>query len=58
MLELNKYNGRQISSKEGRWLRFFKDGEKLGAALTGWTTTPEMQQAMNALSVFSDLGQP
>ena len=49
------YNDRQISSEEGRWLMFFKDGEKLDdAALPDWMTTPEMQQAMNTLSVFSD----
>jgi uncharacterized membrane protein YqiK len=55
LLELNKYNDRQISSEEGRWLMFFKDGEKLDdAALPDWMTTPEMQQAMNTLSVFSD----
>jgi predicted transposase/invertase (TIGR01784 family) len=55
LLELNKYNARQISNEEERWLMFFKDGEKLDdAALPDWMTTPEMQQAMNTLSVFSD----
>ncbi|MGD0962040.1 MAG: Rpn family recombination-promoting nuclease/putative transposase [Methylomonas sp.] len=55
LLELNKYNNRQISSEEERWLKFFKDGENLdAAALPDWMITPEMQQAMKTLSVFSD----
>ncbi|MGD0960086.1 MAG: Rpn family recombination-promoting nuclease/putative transposase [Methylomonas sp.] len=55
LLELNKYNDRQISSEKERWLMFFKDGENLDeAALPDWMATPEMQQAMNTLSVFSD----
>jgi predicted transposase/invertase (TIGR01784 family) len=55
LLELNKYNSRQIGSEEERWIKFFKDGENLdAAALPDWMTTPEMQQAMNTLSVFSD----
>ncbi|MGD0961435.1 MAG: Rpn family recombination-promoting nuclease/putative transposase [Methylomonas sp.] len=55
LLELNKFNTDPIANEEQRWLKFFKNGEKLDdAALPDWMTTPEMQQAMNTLSVFSD----
>ncbi|MFM8333612.1 MAG: hypothetical protein ACKN9T_18190, partial [Candidatus Methylumidiphilus sp.] len=44
-----------IETDEQRWLKFFKDGEKLDdAALPDWMNTPEMKQAMNTLRQFSE----
>lgn len=55
LLELNKFNASHIDSEEQRWLKFFKEGEQLNdTALPDWMTTPEMKQAMNTLSTFSE----
>ena len=41
-----------------RWLKFFKDGERLNdEALPDWMITQEMKQAMGTLSTFSEKDQ-
>jgi predicted transposase/invertase (TIGR01784 family) len=55
LLELSKFNANQIEGEDQRWLKFFKDGGYLNdIALPDWMTTPEMKQAMNTLSTFSE----
>jgi predicted transposase/invertase (TIGR01784 family) len=55
LLELKKFTAEQIETEEQRWLKFFKDGERLDdAALPDWMNTNEMRQAMNTLKLFSE----
>jgi predicted transposase/invertase (TIGR01784 family) len=55
LLELKKFTAEQVETEEQRWLRFFKDGDKLDdAALPDWMNTEEMRQAMNTLKAFSE----
>lgn len=55
LLELNKFRIDRVVSEQQRWLKFFKDGERLdAAALPDWMQTDEMRQAMTTLQVFSD----
>lgn len=55
LLELDKFNVQQVETEQQRWLRFFKDGERLDdAALPDWMTTAEMRQAMGTLRRFSE----
>jgi len=55
LLELKKFTAKQIETEEQRWLKFFKDGEKLDdTALPDWMNTDEMRQAMNTLKLFSE----
>ena len=55
LLELAKFSANAINSEDQRWLKFFKDGEKLDdTALPDWMSTSEMRQAMTTLSVFSE----
>ncbi|MFM8330998.1 MAG: Rpn family recombination-promoting nuclease/putative transposase [Candidatus Methylumidiphilus sp.] len=55
LLELQKFAADLIETDEQRWLKFFKDGEKLDdAALPDWMNTPEMRQAMSTLRQFSE----
>ena len=55
LLELKKFTADQIETEEQRWLKFFKDGERLDdAALPDWMNTDEMRQAMNTLKQFSE----
>ena len=56
LLELEKFNTQQVETEQQRWLRFFKEGDRLNdeAGLPDWMTTDEMRQAMNTLRQFSD----
>ena len=56
LLELKKFNTQQVETEQQRWLRFFKDGDRLNdeAGLPDWMTTEEMRQAMSTLRQFSD----
>ena len=55
LLELKKFTAERIETEEQRWLKFFKDGEKLDdTALPDWMNTEEMRQAMNTLKLFSE----
>ena len=47
LLELKKFNANQVETEDQRWLKFFKDGERLNdEALPDWMITQEMKQAM------------
>jgi predicted transposase/invertase (TIGR01784 family) len=53
--ELSKFATRRVRSERERWLKFFVEGEDLDAdRLPPWMHTPEMQQAMKTLKVFSE----
>ncbi|NEX18793.1 Rpn family recombination-promoting nuclease/putative transposase [Thiorhodococcus mannitoliphagus] len=55
LLELNKFQTEQVQTERERWLKFFKDGERLdAAALPTWMQTAEMRQAMSTLKTFSE----
>jgi len=55
LLELNKFADEQVTTEEQRWLKFFKEGEHLDVdRLPAWMQTPEMRQAMNTLTAFSE----
>ena len=56
LLELNKFNTQLVETEQQRWLRFFKEGERLNdeAGLPDWMTTVEMRQAMSTLKQFSE----
>ncbi|WP_295401332.1 Rpn family recombination-promoting nuclease/putative transposase [uncultured Thiocystis sp.] len=55
LLELNKFHADPVQTEQERWLKFFKDGERLDAdALPPWMQTDEMRQAMTTLKAFSD----
>ena len=55
LLELPKFSAQQIETEQQRWLKFFKDGERLDdTALPDWMTTQEMKQAMSTLRQFSE----
>ena len=55
LLELNKFTAERVETEEQRWLKFFKDGDKLDdKALPDWMNTDEMRQAMNTLKLFSE----
>lgn len=55
LLELNKFQTEQVKTEQERWLKFFKDGERLdAAALPTWMQTAEMRQAMSTLKTFSE----
>ena len=44
-----------VETEEQRWLKFFKDGERLDAdQLPDWMQTTEMRQAMSTLKQFSE----
>jgi hypothetical protein len=52
---LSKFAAGAVETEEQRWLKFFKDGERLDAdQLPDWMQTHEMRQAMNTLKRFSD----
>jgi len=58
LLELKKFNANQVETEDQRWLKFFKDGERLNdEALPDWMITQEMKQAMGTLSTFSEKDQ-
>ena len=55
LFELGKFAAREVETEEQRWLRFFKEGERLDADhLPEWMQTTEMRQAMSTLKRFSD----
>ncbi len=55
LLELNKFATEQVVTEEQRWLKFFKDGERLDSDhLPAWMQTPEMRHAMSILKAFSE----
>jgi predicted transposase/invertase (TIGR01784 family) len=55
LLELKKFTAERVETEEQRWLKFFKDGDKLDdTALPDWMNTDEMRQAMNTLKLFSE----
>lgn len=56
LLELEKFNTQHIETEQQRWLRFFKEGDRLNdeAGLPDWMATEEMRQAMSTLRQFSD----
>ena len=55
LFELSKFAASAVETEEQRWLKFFKDGERLDAdRLPDWMQTTEMRQAMSTLQRFSD----
>jgi predicted transposase/invertase (TIGR01784 family) len=55
VLELKKFVAERVETEEQRWLKLFKEGERLDdAALPDWMNTTEMRQAMSTLRQFSD----
>ena len=53
--ELNKFDAGRIETEQERWIKFFKDGERLNdEALPDWMNTQEMKQAMSTLTAFSE----
>ena len=55
LFELSKFATSAVETKEQRWLKFFKDGERLDAdQLPDWMQTTEMRQAMNTVKQFSE----
>ena len=58
LLELKKFNAIQVETEGQRWLKFFKDGDRLNDDdLPDWMMTQEMKQAMSTLSTFSEKEQ-
>jgi len=50
LLDLKKFNANQVETEGQRWLKFFKDGERLNdEALPDWMITQKMKQAMKHL---------
>jgi predicted transposase/invertase (TIGR01784 family) len=55
LFELSKFAATAVETEEQRWLKFFKEGERLDADhLPDWMQTHEMRQAMSTLKRFSD----
>ena len=55
LLELNKFVAERVETEQQRWLKFFKEGERLDENhLPDWMQTDEMRQAMNTLKAFSE----
>jgi len=55
LLELSKFAADGVETEQQRWLRFFKEAERLDeTALPAWMQTQEMRQAMSTLKVFSE----
>ena len=58
LLELKKFNAIQVETEDQRWLKFFKDGDRLNDEdLPDWMITQEMKQAMSTLNTFSEKDQ-
>ena len=52
---MGKFATEVVDSEEQRWLKFFKEGERLDAdRLPTWMQTIEMRQAMSTLKAFSE----
>ena len=55
LFELSKFAAGAVETEEQRWLKFFKDGERLDAdRLPDWMQTTEMRQAMSTVKQFSE----
>jgi predicted transposase/invertase (TIGR01784 family) len=55
LFELSKFAAAAVENEEQRWLKFFKEGERLDAdRLPNWMQTHEMRQAMSTLKRFAD----
>ena len=55
LLELNKFAAERVETEQERWLKFFRDGERLDdTELPVWMQTAEMRQAMSTLKAFSE----
>ena len=55
LFELSKFAAGAVETEEQRWLKFFKDGERLDADhLPDRMQTDEMRQAMNTVKRFSE----
>ena len=55
LFELSKFATSAVETEEQRWLKFFKDGERLDAdRLPDWMQTTEMRQAMSTVKQFSE----
>ena len=55
LFELSKFAAGAVETEEQRWLKFFKDGERLDAdQLPDWMQTTEMRQAMSTVKQFSE----
>jgi predicted transposase/invertase (TIGR01784 family) len=55
LLELEKFAGERVETEEQRWLKLFKDGDRLDTTtLPDWMNTTEMRQAMSTLEQFSE----
>jgi len=55
LLELSKFAAEPVETEQQRWLKFFKDGERLDEThLPAWMQTDEMRQAMSTLKAFSE----
>ena len=55
LFELSKFATGAVETEEQRWLKFFKDGERLDADhLPNWMQTDEMRQAMSTVKRFSE----
>ena len=55
LFELSKFAAGAVETEEQRWLKFFKDGERLDEDhLPDWMQTTEMRQAMSTVKQFSE----
>jgi hypothetical protein len=55
VVELEKFRSQEVRSETDRWLRFFRDGERLDDGhLPDWMMTSEMRQAMSTIREFSE----
>ncbi len=55
VLEMLKWNRKEVETELDRWVRFFKEGKELDdEALPEYMNTPEMRQAMETLRRFSE----
>ncbi len=55
LFALNTFAAERVETEQERWLKFFRDGERLDdTALPVWMQTAEMRQAMSTLKAFSE----
>ena len=55
VLELPKFRLKQVTTEKERWMKLFKEGEKLDdIELPDWMNTPEMRQTMDIIKQFSE----
>ncbi len=56
--ELPKFHPKQVKTEKDRWMKLFKEGEKLDDIdLPDWMNTPEMRQTMDIIKQFSEQEQ-